>query len=116
MKKVFYEILSSPFQSYENQVNYNIKALFFNSKTLEMTLITPYFLRMSLPLPSKNAIIWYSNIFDRELCSKVLKEYFLLLLFLGLAGNHEQEMFQIKRKLCKGTKNVHKGFFGTLWY
>ena len=61
-------------------------------------------------------------IFDRELCSKVLKEA-LLLFLLGLAGNHEQKMFQIeilqgnkncaseqksarKQKMCKGTKNV----------
>ena len=46
----------------------------------------------------------------------------LLLLFLGLAGNHEQKMFSLEQKLCKGTKNVqekiffHKGFYGTLWY
>ena len=53
---------------------------------------------------------FHSNrvIFDRELCSKVLKEalLLLLLLLLGLAGNHEQKMFQIEQKLCKGTKNV----------
>ena len=53
--------------------------------------------------------------FDRELCSKVFKEP-LLSLFLGLAGNHEQQMFQIEQKLCNRTKNVHKGFCGTLWY
>ena len=43
---------------------------------------------------------------DRELCSKVLKEALLFLLLLGLAGNHEQKIFQIEQKLSKGTKNV----------
>ena len=44
--------------------------------------------------------------------SKVLKEA-LLVFLLGLAGNHEQKMFQIEQKMCKGTKvwmgtkNVH---------
>ena len=45
----------------------------------------------------------------------MLKEAFLLL-FLRLAGNHVQKMFQMEQKLRKGTKNVHKGFCGTLWY
>ena len=44
---------------------------------------------------------------NRELCSKVLREALLLLLgLLGLAGNHEQKMVQIKQKLYKGTKSV----------
>ena len=33
---------------------------------------------------------------------------------LGLAGNHEQKMFQIEQKMCKGTRNVHKGFCGII--
>ena len=36
--------------------------------------------------------------FDRELCSKVLKEA-LLLLFLLLAGNRGQKMFQMEQKM-----------------
>ena len=63
------------------------------------------------PLLGSEIVFFNSNIFifDRELCSKVLKEASLLLLFLflGLAGNHEQKMFQIKQKMCKGTKKVH---------
>ena len=46
-------------------------------------------------------------LFDRELCSKVLKEA-LLLLLLEYAGNREQKMFQIEQKMCKGTKLVHR--------
>ena len=32
----------------------------------------------------------------------------LLLLLLGLAGNHEQKMCQIEQKLWKETKNVYR--------
>ena len=34
-----------------------------------------------------------------DLCSKVLKEALLLLMFLLEAGNHEQKMFAIKQKM-----------------
>ena len=64
----------------------------------------------------------------RELCSKVLKETLsLLLLFLGLAGNHEQKCSKSNKnctreqKMFKGTENVQgnkkilKGFCGTFW-
>ena len=41
-------------------------------------------------------------IFDRELCSKVLKQALLLLLLVG--GNHEQKMFQMEHKMCANKK------------
>ena len=44
--------------------------------------------------------------FDRELCSKVLKEALLLFFFL-VAWNHEQKMFQMGEKnVPKRTKNI----------
>ena len=50
-------------------------------------------------------------IFDRELCSKVLKEALLLFFFL-LAGNHEQKMFQAEQKCSPNNIVV---FYGLLW-
>ena len=47
------------------------------------------------------------RIFNRELCSKVLKDA-LLLFFFFLASIHEQKMFQIEQEMCKGTKNVER--------
>ena len=32
-----------------------------------------------------------------------------------LAGNHEQNKFQIEKTMCKGTKKVHRGFYGIVW-
>ena len=52
--------------------------------------------------------------FDRELCSKVLKEAFLFLLFF-LAWNKAQKMLQMEQNCLrtdsvpKRTKNVPKG-------
>ena len=46
-------------------------------------------------------------IFDRELCSKVLKEALLLFFFfLFLAWNQKQNMFQMEQKVLARTKNV----------
>ena len=45
-------------------------------------------------------------LFNREQRSKVLKE--ALLLFLLLALNQAPKMYQIKQKVCKGTKNVQR--------
>ena len=39
------------------------------------------------------------SLFDRELCSKVLKEAWLLLFLLLLAWKHEQKMFQMEQKM-----------------
>ena len=38
-------------------------------------------------------------VFDRELCSKILKEALLLFFFLLLAWNHEQFFFQMEQKI-----------------
>ena len=46
-------------------------------------------------------------LFDRELCSKVLKEaflLFLLFLFFLVAWNHEQKMFQMEQKVFANKK------------
>ena len=49
-------------------------------------------------------------IFDRELCSKVLKEALLLFFFLlFLARNQKQNMFQMEQKVFARTKNVPYG-------
>ena len=54
---------------------------------------------------------YVSVLFDRELCSKVLKEALLLLFFLAW-GKHEQNMFHMEQKMFatenapNGTKNV----------
>ena len=56
---------------------------------------------MALESADKFAI----KFFDRELCSKVLKEALLLFLFFLVAWNHEQKMFQMEQKICKKEQN-----------
>ena len=101
-------------ESVENRIitiiHYDLSTYFFNQRYKVSIIILLWIINRSVK-EMNNAANWKmtlkftfprncnNRLFDRERCSKVLKEALLLIFFLFLASNHEPKMFLREQKM-----------------